>query len=57
VNNLVSGMAPGMEYSLDGANYAHYIAGSFNALDLSGDHILNVRFAACGINPVGRQRH
>ncbi len=51
--NTVSGMATGMEYNLDGAGYVAYVAGTFNALDFSGNHTLLVRVAAEGINPFG----
>jgi len=51
--NTVSGMTTAMEYKLDSANYATYVASAFNALDFSGNHTLLVRFAALGINPFG----
>src|SRR5665648_91712 len=51
--NTVSGMTTAMEYKLDSANYATYVASAFNALDFSGNHTLMVRFAAAGINPFG----
>src|SRR5665648_788507 len=51
--NTVSGMTTALEYKLDSANYATYVASAFNALDFSGNHTLLVRFAALGINPFG----
>src|SRR5665647_3590275 len=51
--NTVSGMTTAMEYKLDSANYAAYVASAFDALDFSGNHTLMVRFAASGINPFG----
>jgi hypothetical protein len=50
--NSVTGMAEGMEYNLDDAGYVAYDAASFAELDFSGNHILLVRVAAAGINPV-----
>jgi uncharacterized protein YjdB len=51
--NTVTGMAPGMEYNLDGAGYVAYDAAAFNAIDFSGAHTLLVRVAAEGVNPAG----
>lgn len=53
VANTVTGMAAGLEYSLDGAAYAAYDAVVFAALDFSGSHTLLVRVAAVGIVPAG----
>jgi len=44
--NTVTGMAAGMEYSLDGAAYVPFDAAAFNAIDFSGNHTVNVRVAA-----------
>ena len=44
--NTVTGMTTAMEYNLDGAGYVVYDAATFNALNLGGDHILFVRYAA-----------
>ena len=52
-NNMVSGMAVGMEYKLDDAGYVAYNADTFAAIDFSGAHTLLVRVAAQGINPAG----
>jgi hypothetical protein len=51
--NTVSGMAAGMEYSLDGAPYVAYDSVTFAAIDFGGNHTLLVRVAAEGINPFG----
>jgi hypothetical protein len=51
--NTVTGMATGMEYSLDGAGYVAYNAAIFNAINFGGAHTLLVRVAAEGINPAG----
>lgn len=51
--NTVSGMLPGMEYSLDGAAYVAYTAAAFAAINIIGNHTLLVRVAAEGINPAG----
>lgn len=51
--NTVTGMATGMEYKLDAADYVVYDATAFGLLDFSGAHTLLVRVAAEGINPVG----
>ena len=51
--NTVTGMAIGMEYSLDGAAYVAYNAATFNAISFAGVHTLLVRVAAAGINPAG----
>src|SRR5665648_1225184 len=51
--NTVSGMTTAMEYKLDSANYANYVASTFDDLNFSGNHTLLVRFAASGINPFG----
>ncbi len=53
IANTVSGLTVIMEYSLDGAPYEAYRSATFNALDLTGPHTLNVRYAASGINPAG----
>ena len=50
--NKVIGMTTGMEYKLDSAGYVAYNATTFNAIDFSGNHVLLVRVAAEGINPV-----
>lgn len=52
IANTVTGMALGMEYKVDSADYIAYDATTFNAIDFSGEHILLVRVAAEGINPV-----
>jgi hypothetical protein len=44
--NTVSGMAAGLEYSLDGSDYALYEAETFKRLNLNGPHELKVRWAA-----------
>ena len=49
--NTVMGMALGMEYKLDSADYVAYDEAIFNLLDFSGEHTLLVRVAAQGINP------
>lgn len=49
--NTVSGMAVGMEYNLDGTGFVPYVATTFAAINLSGEHTLLVRVAAEGINP------
>ncbi|QGQ98746.1 hypothetical protein EHS13_29645 [Paenibacillus psychroresistens] len=46
VTNIVTGLTTKMEYKLDTADYVMYDATIFNALDLSGIHILLVRIAA-----------
>jgi putative cell wall-binding protein len=51
--NTVTGIAAGMEYSLDGAGYVEYDAATFNAIDFSRSHTLLVRVAAIGNNPAG----
>ncbi|MDO9012159.1 MAG: hypothetical protein Q7U78_10210 [Gallionella sp.] len=51
--NTVTGMATGMEYSLDGAGYVAYNVATFNAISFAGVHTLLVRVAAAGINPFG----
>ena len=51
--NTVSGMAVGMEYSLDGAIYAAYDSAIFSVINFSGPHTLLVRIAAVGSNPFG----
>ena len=51
--NTVTGLQNGMEYSLDSAAYVVYDESTYITLDLSGEHVLNVRFCAEGINPVG----
>ncbi|HEY8910165.1 MAG TPA: hypothetical protein VIM51_07785 [Desulfosporosinus sp.] len=50
--NTVTGMAAGMEYKLDAADYVAYDMTTFAAINLSGAHTLLVRVAAAGINPV-----
>jgi len=49
----VSGMAAGMEYSLDGAAYAAYNAQTFAVIGFGGTHTLLVRVASDGYNPAG----
>lgn len=49
--NTVAGMAAGMEYKLDAADYVAYVKATFDAIDFSGNHTLLVRVAAEGINP------
>src|SRR5665648_879103 len=49
--NTVSGMTTAMEYKLDSGNWVAYVASEFDALDLSGDHTLLVRFAATDSSP------
>ncbi|NQX60116.1 polysaccharide lyase family 8 super-sandwich domain-containing protein [Paenibacillus qinlingensis] len=44
--NTVTGMMVGLEYSLDGSNYAPYESEVFKLLNLNGPHELNVRWAA-----------
>ncbi|MGG1553817.1 polysaccharide lyase family 8 super-sandwich domain-containing protein [Paenibacillus ferrarius] len=44
--NTVSGMAAGLEYSLDGGDYTRYAAESFERVSLNGPHELKVRVAA-----------
>ncbi len=51
--NLVIGMAVGMEYKLDGAEYTAYDEAAFALVDFSGDHTVLVRVAAEGVNPFG----
>jgi hypothetical protein len=51
VANTVTGMAVGMEYSIDNSAYQTYDSTTFNMLDFSGNHTLLVRVAAEGINP------
>lgn len=51
VNDTVTGMALGMEYSLDGGAYVAYDAAVFAALNFGGSHTLLVRIAAEGVNP------
>jgi len=53
LTNTVTGMAAGMEYSLDGVAYVAYNAATFNAISFAGVHTLLVRVAAAGINPAG----
>lgn len=53
IANTVAGMAAGMEYKLDGAEYVAYDSAAFGLIDFSGDHVLLVRVAAEGINPAG----
>ncbi len=53
IANTVSGLTVIMEYSLDGLPYEAYRSTTFNTLDLTGPHTLNVRYAASGINPAG----
>jgi len=51
VANTVTGMAIGMEYSIDNSAYQAYDPTTFAMLDFSGVHTLLVRVAAEGINP------
>lgn len=53
VANTVSGMAVGMEYNYDGFGYVVYEFGGFEfaGLDFTGDHTLDVRYAAVGTTP------
>lgn len=51
--NVVSGMASGMEYNLDGTGYVAYNATDFANLDLTGYHTMLVRWAANGGAPSG----
>jgi len=51
--NTVSGMLDTMEYKLDSGNWTPYVLSTFEDLDLGGDHILLVRYAASGVNPFG----
>jgi peptidoglycan/xylan/chitin deacetylase (PgdA/CDA1 family) len=46
VLNVVYGMKDGMEYKLDSQNWVMYKLKIFNRLDFSGDHTLQVRYAA-----------
>ncbi len=50
--DTVAGMTTAMEYKLDDGSWKAYVASEFNALDLSGDHTLLVRFAATESSPV-----
>ena len=45
-NTVVGTMTTAMEYDLDSAGYVTYVANTFNALDLSGEHTLAVRVKA-----------
>lgn len=49
--NTVDGMTSAMEYKLDDGNWVAYVASEFDALDLSGDQTLLVRFAATDSSP------
>jgi uncharacterized protein YjdB len=49
--NTVTGMTSAMEYKLDNGVWTSYVASEFNALNLSGNHTLLVRYAAIGILP------
>lgn len=49
--NTVVGMTTAMEYQLDSGSWTTYMASKFNALDLSGNHTLLVRYAAKDSNP------
>lgn len=51
--DTVYGMTPEMEYKLDLGDWIKYEKSIFNKLDLSGEHILLVRYMAEGINPPG----
>ena len=53
VTNTVTGMTSAMEYRLDDGMWTAYVASEFNALNLSGNHTLLVRYAAMGILPSG----
>lgn len=53
IANTVIGMALGMEYKLDAAEYVVYDETEFTLLDFSGEHILSVRVSAEGNNPFG----
>lgn len=53
VTNTVTGMTSAMEYRLDNGVWTAYVASTFNALNLSGNHTLLVRYAAIGILPAG----
>jgi uncharacterized protein YjdB len=53
VTNTVTGMTSAMEYKLDNGVWTSYVASEFNALNLSGNHTLLVRYAAIGILPAG----
>lgn len=50
-SNTITGLALGMEYSLDGGAYVLYTGG--NAPDLSGAHTVKVRTAATGASLTG----
>ncbi len=52
--NTVSGLSLVMEYKLDSApGYTIYDPTTFASLNLAGDHILAVRYAASGADPAG----
>lgn len=51
--NIVTGMAAGMEYNLDGLGYVAYEQPTFDAINFAGNHTLLVRVAALAINPAG----
>jgi hypothetical protein len=53
VTNTVTGMTSAMEYKLDNGVWTSYVASVFNALNLSGNHTLLVRYEAIGILPAG----
>lgn len=54
--NKVTGMTTMMAYNLDGTGWVIYNEVVFNALNLSGNHSLLVRYAAKGIIPFGLSR-
>lgn len=55
ITNVITGLASGMEYSIDGAAYVLYTTGNgLNAPDLSGNKVVQVRVAAvAGVNNAG----
>lgn len=53
IDNIVYGMAVGMEFKLDGGIWTKYGPEAFAGISFNGDHVLEVRYAAAGINPAG----
>lgn len=53
IDNKVIGMSIGMEYRLDGGDWIAYEPSTFASVVLNGDHVLEVRYMASGIDPAG----
>lgn len=53
IDNIVIGMAYSMEYRFDGSDWTAYEQTEFSTVNLNGDHVLEVRYMAVGINPAG----